>query len=71
MKRLGPCCAKHKDSKIFLNNLNSVRLVLICQGFSHISGFLHHFVLPNFIATSSIRVNMSTSTHFKVFKAMD
>ena len=29
----------------------------MCQGFSHFSGFLHHFVLAK-LATSSIRVKM-------------
>ena len=30
----------------------------MCQGFSHFSGFLHHFVLAK-LATSSIRVNIN------------
>ena len=29
----------------------------MCQGFSHLSGFLHHFVLAK-LATSRIRVNL-------------
>ena len=32
----------------------------MCQGFSHFSGFLHHFVLAK-LATSSIRVKKSAS----------
>ena len=31
----------------------------MCQGFSHFSGFLHHFVMAK-LATSSIRVNSAT-----------
>ena len=64
----GYFCPKHKDAKIFEKHLNPVMLVLIrkpslstlgwvpiCQGFSHFSAFLYHFVLAK-LATSSIRV---------------
>ena len=37
-------------------SLSTLIWVPICQGFSHFSGFLHHFVLAK-VATSSIRVN--------------
>ena len=36
-------------------SLSTLRWVPICQGFSHFSSFLHHFVLAT-LATSSIRV---------------
>ena len=62
---------KPKDAKIFENHLNPVILVFIwklslssliwvpiCQGFSHFSGFLHHFVLAK-LASSRRRVNLS------------
>ena len=62
-------CPEHKDAKIFENHLkpvmlvfigklslNTLRWVPICQGFSHFSGFLRHFVLAK-LDTSSIRVN--------------
>ena len=57
----------HKNAKIFEIHLNPVMMVFIgelllralrwihiCQGFSHFSGFLHHFVLAK-LATSSIK----------------
>ena len=59
----------HKGAKILENHLNPVMLVFIgkfllstlrgvsmCHGFSHLSDFLHHFVLAK-LATSSIKVN--------------
>ena len=39
-----------------IDSLSTLRWVPICQGFSRISGFLHHFVLAK-LAPSSIRVN--------------
>ena len=60
----------HKNSKILENHLNPVMLVLIrklslstlipvpiCQGFTHFSVYLHHFVLA-ILATSSVRVKL-------------
>ena len=41
---------------IWKPSLSTLRWVPIHQGFSHFSGFLHHFVLAK-LATSSIRVN--------------
>ena len=38
-------------------SLSTVRWVLMCQGFSHFSGFLHHLVLVK-LAISSIRVKL-------------
>ena len=38
-------------------SLSALRWVLICKGFSHLLGFLHHFVLAK-VATSSIRVSL-------------
>ena len=65
----GYFCPKQKDANIFEIHGNPVMLVFIgklllstlrcvpmCQGFSHFSGFLHHFLLAK-VATSSIRVN--------------
>ena len=37
------------------SSLSTFRWVPMCQGFSHLSGFLHHFVLAK-LATSSVRV---------------
>ena len=41
---------------------STLRFVPVCQGFSHFSAFLHHFVLAKF-ATTSIRVDMNTSSY--------
>ena len=38
-------------------SLSTLRKIPKCQGFSHFSGFLHHFVLAK-LATSSIRVDV-------------
>ena len=38
----------------------------MCQGYSHFSGFLHHFILAK-LATSSIRVNCSLSKFVYLF----
>ena len=72
---------KHKNPKIFENHLNPVVLVFIgklslstlrkvpiCQGFSHFSGFLHHFVLAK-VTTSSTRVNDLTTSSQSSYKS--
>ena len=38
----------------------------MCQGFSHLSGFLHHFVLTK-LATSSIRLRYHSKCEFVCF----
>ena len=40
-------------------SLSTLRWVPICQGFSHFSGFSHHFVSAK-LATTSIRVKESS-----------
>ena len=63
---------KHKDAKLSKNHPNPVmlvffgllshstlRLVPMCQGFSHFSRFLHHVVMAK-LATSSIRFKTAT-----------
>ena len=46
-------------------SLSTLRWIPMCQGFSHFSGFLHHFVLAK-VATSSIRVKeLVNHEHFE------
>ena len=46
--------------------LSTLRLVPICLGFSHFSGFLHHFVLAKF-STSSIRVQRVNNWSYTMY----
>ena len=44
-------------------SLSSLRRVPICQGSSHFSAFLHHFVLAK-LATTSIRVKLPVTYYY-------
>ena len=53
---------------LWILSLSSLRWVPMCQGFNHLSGFLHHFVLAK-LATSCIRAKDScwVGSKYKLF----